>query len=165
MNFVNPIQLTRRNFLVWLASLIGAMVGCTIQPTQQNVDDTAMDAATIMQPAVPSPAAFVDYAFEMRRLALANGDQAFGAIIVKDNRVVGLGPSRVIVRHDATAHAEMEALRDASRRLGIADLSGCVMYSTSRPCCMCQAAIYWARIDRMYYGAAGTDAGAPQNSC
>ena len=101
----------------------------------------------------------------MRRLALANGDQGFGAIIVKDDRVVGLGPSRVIVRHDATAHAEMEALRDASRRLGIADLSGCVMYSTSRPCRMCEAASYWARIDRLYFGTAGTDTGAPQYSC
>jgi tRNA(Arg) A34 adenosine deaminase TadA len=115
----------------------------------------------IIQPARPTQAAFAQYALEMRRLAVANGDQAFGAVIVKAERVVGVGPSRVVVSHDATAHAEMEAIRDASRRLGSADLSGCVIYSTSRPCRMCETAAYYARLARMYVGGNATDAGAP----
>ena len=98
----------------------------------------------------------------MRRLAVESGDQAYGAIIVREARVVGLGPSRVVVGRDATAHAEMEAIRDASRRLGSADLSGCVIYSTSRPCRMCETAAYYARLARMYVGANATDAGAPR---
>lgn len=116
----------------------------------------------IVQPTAPGPEAFSQYAVEMRRLAVASGDQSFGAIIVKDNRVVGLGPSRVIVNRDPTAHAEIEAIRDACRRLGTTDLSGCMMYSTSRPCRMCETAAYWARLSRMYYGTPLTDGGAPQ---
>jgi tRNA(Arg) A34 adenosine deaminase TadA len=98
----------------------------------------------------------------MRQLAIASGDQAYGAIVVKDNQVVGLGPSRVVMLQDVTAHAEMEAIRDASRRLVTPDLSGCLLYSTSRPCGMCEMAAYWARVGHMYYGSDATDAGAPQ---
>ena len=116
----------------------------------------------IVQPAVPNQASFSQYAFEMRQVAVESGDQAYGAILVKDNQVVGLGPSRVIVNHDATCHAEMEAIRDASRRLGTADLSGCELYSTSRPCRMCEVASYWAGVERMYYGLEVTDGGEPQ---
>jgi tRNA(Arg) A34 adenosine deaminase TadA len=101
-------------------------------------------------------------AFDMRQLAIDWGDQAYGAIIVKGDLIVGLGPSRVIVHGDPTAHAEMEAVRDACRRLGTRDLSGCVIYATSRPCPMCEAACYWANVDRIYYSAAITDAGQPR---
>lgn len=175
---------SRRGFILWLASLAGALVACNVQTSnerestatrQSSLEPTAPapptattipPTASITQPAVPSKESFSEYAAEMRRLAVASGDQSFGAIIVKDNRVVGLGPSRVVVNHDATAHAEMEAIRDASRRVGIADLRGCVMYSTSRPCRMCETAAYWAQIDKMYFGASATDAGAPQyGSC
>jgi len=92
--------------------------------------------------------------------AVRAGDQAYGAVVVKDGRVVGDGPSRVVARNDPTAHAEMEAIRDAARRLGTRDLSGCVLVSTSRPCGMCESAAAWARIDRMVYGD-GTDGGQP----
>jgi tRNA(Arg) A34 adenosine deaminase TadA len=98
----------------------------------------------------------------MRRLAVASGDQAFGAVVVKDGQVVGLGPSRVVVNNDPTAHAEMEAIRDACRRLGARDLSGGILYSTSRPCPMCEAAASWARIGRMINGPDAADAGAPR---
>jgi len=116
----------------------------------------------IVQPARPDAAAFAGYALEMRRLAVESGDQAYGAIIMREARVVGLGPSRVVVGRDATAHAEMEAIRDASRRLRSADLSGCVIYSTSRPCPMCETTAYYARLARMVVGANATDAGAPR---
>lgn len=104
------------------------------------------------------------HAAEMKRLAVAAGDQPYGAILAMGIKIVGEGPSRVITNHDPTAHAEMEAIRDASRRLGTRDLTGCVMYSTSQPCRMCETAAYWANVSRMRYGAAMVDGGAPSYS-
>jgi tRNA(Arg) A34 adenosine deaminase TadA len=106
--------------------------------------------------------AFIDKAFEMKSLAERSGDQSYGAVVVRDEEIVGLGPSRVVVRKDATAHAEREAIRDAQAKLGRGDLSGCVMYSTSRPCSACEHAAAQAKVSRMYYGPQGADAGAPK---
>jgi tRNA(Arg) A34 adenosine deaminase TadA len=103
-------------------------------------------------------------AFEMRRISVERGDQAYGAVIVKDGRVVGEGISAVITSNDPTAHAEMQGIRDAARRLGTRDLSGCELYGTARACPMCEAGAYWAGIARMYYGEAIADAGAPRLS-
>lgn len=162
---------TRRGFLRLLAVSPAVLAGCAQASSPigtapasapANAHARATDVPIPAQPADATPAAFARYAAEMRRDAIASGDQAYGAIIVKDGRVVGLGPSRVMVNRDATAHAEMEAIRDASRRLNTADLSGCVMYSTSPPCRMCEAAAHWARVSRMYVGDAAADAGAPQ---
>lgn len=111
-------------------------------------------------PAARAP--FVAQAFEMRRRAIAAGDQAYGAVVVKDGRVVGEGVSAVVTRGDPTAHAEIEALRDATRRLGTLDLAGCELYGTSRACGMCEPAAARAGIARMYYGPEGRDAGVPR---
>jgi len=116
----------------------------------------------IVQPKAATKAAFLVRAFAMRDAAVKAGDQPYGAIVVKDSRIVGEGPSRVITGSDATAHAEMEAIRDASRRLGTRDLSGCILYSSSPPCAMCETAAYWARIAKKVHGRAGTDSGAPR---
>lgn len=89
------------------------------------------------------------------------GDQPFGAVVWCNGRIVGEAPSRVVTAGDPTAHAEIEAIRAAARRLGRRDLSRCVLVSTSRPCRMCEAAAGWARISRMVHGDALTDAGAP----
>jgi tRNA(adenine34) deaminase len=105
---------------------------------------------------------FIDKAFEMKSLAERSGDQSYGAVVVRDDEIVGLGPSRVVVRKDVTAHAEREAIRDAQAKLGRSDLSGCVMYSTSRPCSACEHAAAQAKLSRMYYGPEGADAGAPK---
>jgi len=105
---------------------------------------------------------FMERARALRQQALDTGDQGYGAIIVRGGRIVGEAPSRVVVRGDPTAHAEMEAIRDASRGLKTPDLAGCVLVSTSRPCRMCETAAYWARIDRMIFGSAVTDAGPPR---
>ena len=101
-------------------------------------------------------------AYEMRRRAIASGDQAFGAVVVKDGEVVGEGVSAVLTTPDPTAHGEMQAIRDAARRLGSAKLNGCELYTTFRPCPMCETAAYWAGIERIFYGEAVTDAGAPR---
>ena len=98
----------------------------------------------------------------LRDEAVRAGDQAFGAVVMREDEVVGAAPSRVVTATDPTAHAEMEAIRDAARRLGTRDLSGCVLVSTSRACRMCEAAAAWAGISRMVYGAALTEAGAPR---
>ena len=98
----------------------------------------------------------------LRDDALRAGDQPFGAVVVRGDSIVGAAPSRVITAADPTAHAEMEAIRDAARRLRTRDLSGCVLVSTSRPCRMCEAAAGWAGIPRMVYGEALSDAGAPR---
>jgi len=81
----------------------------------------------------------------------------FGACLVKDGRVVAVARNTVL-GHDATCHAEINAIRKASRRLGTFDLSGCEIYSTTEPCPMCFGAIHWARIGTVYYGAAIRDA-------
>jgi tRNA(adenine34) deaminase len=97
----------------------------------------------------------------MRRLALSRGDQPYGAVVVQGDRLVGEGPSRVVQRQDPNAHAEREAIRDARERFGAQALRGAVLYSTSRPCVLCEAAAAEAGIARMVHGADLKDAGAP----
>ncbi len=80
-----------------------------------------------------------------------HGDAPFAAVIVKDGEIVGQGCNRTLTNNDPTAHGEVEAIRDACQRLGTWDLSGCTLYSSCEPCQMCVAAMYWARIDKLYY--------------
>jgi guanine deaminase len=84
----------------------------------------------------------------------------FGAVVVKEGRIVGRGANRVLSDRDPTAHAEIVALRDACRSLGSHELSGCEIYSSCEPCPMCLAALYWARVDRLWYAATQEDAAA-----
>jgi tRNA(Arg) A34 adenosine deaminase TadA len=102
-----------------------------------------------------------DAAEAMRRLAVSRGDQPYGAVVVQGGRVVGQGPSRVLQRNDPNAHAEREAIRDARERFGAEVLRGAVLYSTSRPCVLCEAAAAQAGIVSMIHGADLKDAGAP----
>ena len=115
----------------------------------------------IDQPSNKNDQSFIDRAFEMRSQAVSIGDQGYGAVVVRGGVIVGQSPSHVIVHHDPTAHAEMEAIRDAAARLGSRDLSGCTLYSSSPACPMCEAAAYWAHIDRMVSGEAVSDGGRP----
>jgi tRNA(Arg) A34 adenosine deaminase TadA len=107
---------------------------------------------------------FIAEAARMMREAEASGDQPFGAVVVKDGSIIGYGPSRVIVDRNPDAHAERVALWDAQRRLGMNDMTGAVIYSTSRPCDACQDALALAHVERMYFGADGADAGRPRRS-
>ena len=103
-----------------------------------------------------------DAAVGMQRLAESWGDQSYGAVLVLDGQIVGDGPSRVVLRGDANAHAEREAIRDAQRRLGRMKVPGSVLYSTSHPCRLCEAAAAAAQVSRMVYCDSLTDAGAPR---
>ena len=93
----------------------------------------------------------------MRTLAESWGDQSYGAVLVKDERIIGHGPSRVIRNRNPDAHAEREALRDAIARVG----PDAVLYSTSRPCAACEQALAGAQVARMVYGEALLDGGTP----
>ena len=122
--------------------------------------------AALASRAVAAPAdaqrEFIAAAFAMKEQAVRAGDQAYGAVVVQNDRIVGYGPSRVVTKKDFTAHAEREAMRDAQVRLQRTDLSDCVMYSTSRPCGACEQAAAEARLGRMFYGEQATDAGPPR---
>lgn len=121
-------------------------------------------AASQHSPAGQAERKWYEAAASMKRLAESWGDQPYGAVLVLDGRLAGEGPSRVMKNQDATAHAEREAIRDAQRRLGRTNLSGAVLYSTSRPCSLCEAAAAQAGVSRMYFGPALTDAGSPRDA-
>ncbi len=106
--------------------------------------------------------AWYEAAVAMKRLAESWGDQPYGAVLVLDGAQVGDGPSRVVKDRNPDAHAERVAIRDAQRRLGRTQLDGAILYSTSRPCPLCEAAAAAAGVSRMIYGEALTDAGAPR---
>ncbi|MBO8461272.1 MAG: nucleoside deaminase [Firmicutes bacterium] len=76
----------------------------------------------------------------------------FGAVIVKDGKVVGKGHNQVLKNNDPTCHGEIMAIHKACKNLKTFDLSGCELYTTGEPCPMCYAAILWANIDKVYYG-------------
>ena len=84
----------------------------------------------------------------------------FGAIVVKEGKIVGKGHNRVLKNNDPTCHAEIEAIREACRNLGTYDLAGCELYASSYPCPMCLGAIIWANIKKVYYANSAEDAGA-----
>ena len=82
----------------------------------------------------------------------------FGAVIVKDGKIIGKGSNHVLEHNDPTAHAEIMAIRDACKNINSYDLSGCVLYTSCYPCPMCLSAIIWANINKVYYGNTKEDA-------
>lgn len=105
---------------------------------------------------------FLAEAERMRRQAVAAGDQAYGAVLVLDDKIVAYGPSRVVTDRNPNAHAERVAVWAAQASLGRNDLTGAVLYSTSRPCAACEAVAAEANVARMIHGAGGIDAGKPR---
>lgn len=103
---------------------------------------------------------FMLEAIELARLSVSRGSGPFGAVIVCDGEIVGRGHNRVPLSLDPTAHAEMEAIRDACRQRGHFHLHDCVLYTSCMPCPMCLSASYWARISHIYYAASAEDAAA-----
>jgi guanine deaminase len=88
----------------------------------------------------------------------ANTGGPFGAVVVRAGEIIGRGCNRVSAANDPTAHAEVMAIRDACTRIKAFRLTGCEIYSSCEPCPMCLAAIYWSRLDRVYYAASQADA-------
>lgn len=97
-------------------------------------------------------------AIKLSAESVQSGGGPFGAVIVRDGEIIARGENRVTVCNDPTAHAEVSAIREAAARMGTYDLSGCEIYSSCEPCPMCLGAIYWARLDRLYYASTRADA-------
>lgn len=97
-------------------------------------------------------------AIELSKKSVETGGGPFGAVIVKDGIIVAEGSNCVTLNNDPTAHAEVTTIRKACTTLNTFDLSGCEIYTSCEPCPMCLSAIYWARIERIYYGCDKTDA-------
>ena len=148
-------KLSRRHLLSFVSSmgLAGTLGGA----------HAASPGRSIEQPAERTDRAFIERAFAMKTLAMEKGDQAYGAVVVNNGIIIGESWSRVVIDSDPTGHAEMSAIRDASRRAGSAALRGATLYSSSPPCSMCQAAANWVGINMMVYGESASRGGAPRS--
>ena len=105
-----------------------------------------------MIPITEQDRAFMREAIRLANESVAHGGGPFGAVIVKDGQIVAGSSNSVTIDNDPTAHAEVNTIRKACKKLGTFDLSGCVIYTFCEPCPMRLGAIYWARLDRIYYG-------------
>jgi tRNA(Arg) A34 adenosine deaminase TadA len=101
---------------------------------------------------------FMRQAIELAVENVANGGGPFGAVIVRGDEVIATGVNRVTSSCDPTAHAEVSAIRRACSELQTFDLTGCEIYTSCEPCPMCLGAIYWAHLDKIYYGCTKDDA-------
>ena len=101
---------------------------------------------------------YMQRSIELAQQSVRDGGGPFGAVIVREGRVIAEGSNRVTLNNDPTAHAEISVIRKACENLGTFDLAGCTIYSSCEPCPMCLSAIYWAHIDKIYYGCNKTDA-------
>ena len=100
----------------------------------------------------------MEIAVDEAREGIANHDGGpFGAVVVKDGKMIASGHNRVLADNDSTCHGEIDALRKAEGKLGTYDLTGCEIYTTGEPCPMCLAAIMWANIGKVYYGCSLAD--------
>ncbi len=97
-------------------------------------------------------------AIELALESIEHSGGPFGAVIVKNNQIIGRGSNQVTCVNDPTAHAEIQAIRDACHTIQSFSLAGCSLYSSSEPCPMCLSAIYWARLDQVYYANTYQDA-------
>ena len=101
---------------------------------------------------------FMKRAIEISIENVSNGGGPFGCVIVKDEKIISEGSNKLTSSNDPTAHGEIVAIREACKRINNFSLNGCELYSTCEPCPMCLSAIYWARIDKIYYANTRKDA-------
>ena len=101
---------------------------------------------------------FMQRAIELSIESVNIGGGPFGSVIVKENKIISEGSNEVTLINDPTAHGEIVAIRQACKSLNNFNLSGCELYSTCEPCPMCLSAIYWARLDKIYYANTREDA-------
>ncbi len=101
---------------------------------------------------------FMREAIRLSRESVKNGGGLFGAVIVKNGKIIAGSANSVTQDNDPTAHAEVNTIRKACKKLDTFDLSGCTIYTSCEPCPMCLGAVYWARLDKMFYGNNKTDA-------
>ena len=98
-------------------------------------------------------------AIELSRIGMqSNQGGPFGAVVVKDGKIIGEGNNQVTTTNDPTAHAEVVAIRNACKKLNAFQLEGCYIYTSCEPCPMCLGAIYWARPEKLFYACSKKDA-------
>lgn len=106
---------------------------------------------------------FMRLAIQLAKQGVEIGEGGpFGAVVVKDGKIIGKGNNKVTGTNDPTAHAEVVAIRNACKELGHYQLDGCILYTSCEPCPMCLGAIYWARPDKFFYACTREDAAAIQ---
>jgi pyrimidine deaminase RibD-like protein len=149
-----------RNRRLTLSALGAASLAAMLRP-----GIVAAQTAPIVQPTEKTKAGYLARARALREQAVREGDQAYGAVVVRDDVVVGEGRNYVVLHSDPTAHAELLAVRDAARRLKLRDLSDCEVFSTATPCPMCQGALYWARVRRYHTEHTPPEGVAPKLGC
>jgi tRNA(Arg) A34 adenosine deaminase TadA len=155
-----PLSFDRR---LLLSALLVPFAGLSRGTPAMAQSGTTLPA--IVQPGEKTKDAFLARARALRDQAVKEGDQSYGAVVVRDGIIVGEGRNYVILQSDPTAHAELLAVRDAARRLNKRDLSDCDVYSTATPCPMCQGALYWARINRYHNETTPQGGVAPKLAC
>ena len=101
---------------------------------------------------------FMERAIELSIQSVKSGGGPFGSVIVKNNKIISEGMNRVTKSNDPTAHGEIVAIRNACKNLGDFSLKGCELYTSCEPCPLCLSAIYWSRIDKVYYANTRNDA-------
>ena len=101
---------------------------------------------------------FMSRAIELSIESVNNGTGPFGAVVVKNEKIIAEGSNKVTSTNDPTAHGEIVAIREACKQLNNFSLSGCELYSSCEPCPLCLSAIYWARINKIYYANTREDA-------
>ncbi len=106
------------------------------------------------------PIDYLQLAVDESLLSIQSGSSPFGAVIVKDDKIIARAHNMVVPQNDPTAHAEVECIRKACQAIESFDLKGCVLYTSCEPCPMCLNAAKWANIDTIYYAATRDDADA-----
>lgn len=144
-------NLSRRH---WLAGTVGGLVLTGVAGDWLTAAAQSNEAKAVATPFVQEQAAgFMRRAIELARKGVEAGDGGpFGTVIVKDGKIIGEGWNRVLSTNDPTAHGEVVAIRDACQKAKVFSLKGCELYTSGEPCPMCLSAIYWARLDRVFYG-------------
>src|ERR1700754_4899378 len=126
-----------------------------------NVQDNIDSCLFILESIKMSHEKFMQMAIDLAEYNVQEGQGGpFGAVIVKDGMVLARSANKVVPNNDPTAHAEVSAIRLACQELGTFSLAGCEIYTSCEPCPMCLGAIYWARIDKIYYANTKADAAA-----
>jgi tRNA(Arg) A34 adenosine deaminase TadA len=100
----------------------------------------------------------IKIAIDLAKINIEKDGGPFGAVITRNGEIIAKSANSVTNDNDPTAHAEINAIRKAAKKLGTFDLSGCEIYSSCEPCPMCLGAIYWAKIDKLYFAATKVDA-------
>lgn len=100
---------------------------------------------------------FMKIAIKEARKCVKEGNYAYGAVVIKNNKIVGIGRQMSHSNQDASSHAEIVAMRNASKNLGTMYLKDCIIYTTNEPCCMCAGMVIWSRVKGIVYGTSVKD--------